>query len=321
MAAFTPQTKVWPSDRALLLVHGVGDYGPGDYDRLKQALEAALGPAAYAQLAVYEMFWDPISDWFKEKLQAREVFTKLLARLKEFFDASHVGAWAAEGVGDVIWPVLHGDARDALRNAVVRQIQQMIKDRPAGVARPDLRLSLMCHSLGCFHAYEALSAAATDEDLQLNTSTTGIQFDGVIMVASPVQMIRSVASAMGRTVPRPGGLFCLKNPALQAPGYTKRGGQFVPYARRVLSITGDLDPVGGYLWRKPLGWAYMKIPGTDRFVEPQQIAALPTEQDLATMIRAALAGNRRWTVEPNNPHDWVRYVEHNAGRIREWMLS
>lgn len=319
---FVPQSKPWPSDRALLLVHGVGDYKPGDYDRLKAALKAALGQEAWDQYAVYEMFWDPISDWFQEKLKARDLFTRLLARLKEFFDASHVGAWAAEGVGDVLWPVLHLEAREALRMACIRQIQQMIRDgRNKNIPRPDMKLSVICHSLGCFHTYEALSAAATDDELQLNTGTTGIQFDSVVMVASPVQLIRSVAGAMGKAVPNPGRLFCLRGQLLAAPGYTKRGGQFVSYARRMLSIAGDLDPVGGFLWRRKLDWAYMAIPGTDRLVEEQDIAGLPAEQDLAELIRSAIQSGQKWTMKPENPHDWIRYVEHNAERIRQWMLS
>ena len=190
---FVPQTQPWPSDRALLLVHGIGDYKPGGYEDLKLALKAAIGGAAWDQYAVYEMFWDPVSDWFQEKLAARDLFSRLLANLKQFFDANALGAVAAEAVGDVIWPVLLLDAREALRNACILQMQQMVKDgRASNVSRPDMKLSVVCHSLGCFHTYEALCAAATDEDLQLNTSTTGIQFESVIMMASPVQTIRAV---------------------------------------------------------------------------------------------------------------------------------
>jgi hypothetical protein len=101
----------------------------------------------------------------------------------------------------------------------------------------------------------------------------------------------------------------------------KRGGQFVPYMRRLLSITGDLDPVGGYLWRRKLDWAYMDIPGTDRYVEPQQIAGLESDDDLASMTQRAMQSGQHWTMQPNNPHDWVHYVEHNAERLRHWMLT
>jgi hypothetical protein len=169
--------------------------------------------------------------------------------------------------------------------------------------------------------YEALSAAATDEQLELATTSTGIQFSSVVMMASPVQMIRAVASALGKAVPKPAGLFCIKNPSLTVPGYMKRGGQFVPYMRRLLSITGDLDPVGGYLWRRKLDWAYMDIPGTDRYVEPQQIAGLESDDDLASMTQRAMQSGQHWTMQPNNPHDWVHYVEHNAERLRHWMLT
>lgn len=319
---FEVQSHDWPSDQALLLVHGVGDYKPGDYDRLKQALEYALGADAWAEHAVYEMFWDPVSDWFKDRLDAAAQFAKLVAPLKRFFDATAAGATIAEGAGDVIWPIMVLDAREALRDACLLQIHQMVKDaRRKGLSRRDMKLSVACHSLGCFHTYEALSAAATDDSLELSTRLNEIQFESVIFFASPVQLIRSVASAMGNAVPKPHRLHCLHERQLSIPGYQKRGGQFVPYVRRILSITGDLDPVGGYVARRRLDWAYMEIPGTDRYVEHQEIATLSTEDDLASLIRGAIAGERRWTIEPQNPHDWVRYVEHNAERVRHWLLS
>jgi hypothetical protein len=324
---FKVQSKTWPEDRALLLVHGVGDYRPGDYDRLKTALSDALGPDEWARFAIYEMFWDPISDWFQNRLGAADKFGRLLGALRGFFDASEAGRWCAEGVGDVIWPILVLDAREALRDACVLQIQQMIKDgrSKAGgrkpTPRPDMKLHVLCHSLGCFHAYEALSAAATSETLELSTRSTGIQFESVIFFASPVQLIRSAASALGGFVPRASRLFCLREQHLAIPGYQKANGQFIPYARRMLSITGDLDPVGGHLARRKLDWAYMNLIGTDRFVEHQEIGHLDTDMDLATLIRDSVAGNRRWTVTPNNPHDWIAYVEHNADRVRHWVLS
>jgi hypothetical protein len=90
--------------------------------------------------AVYEMFWDPISDWFAEKLQAKDLVTHLLAELKQFSTRATPVPWAAEGVGDVIWPVMLRDAREALRDACIRQIQQMVKDgRAAGIKRPDMK--------------------------------------------------------------------------------------------------------------------------------------------------------------------------------------
>src|SRR5262245_54106488 len=76
---FAPQSRSWPSNRALLLVHGVGDYKPGDYDTVKAALAVALGPAQWQQLAVYEMYWDPISDWFKDKLRAKTIVAQTLS--------------------------------------------------------------------------------------------------------------------------------------------------------------------------------------------------------------------------------------------------
>jgi len=320
MTAFKAQRHDWPQDRAMLLVHGVGNYGPGDYESLKIALRNALGPDEWDSTAVYEMFWDPISDWFVEKLGAAEKVAKLVGQLRKSFDRNELGAAVAEGAGDVIWPVLHAEAREALRTAVIRQMQQMVADgRRKGLRGAELRMSVICHSLGCFHTYEALCEAAADPDSGLRPNR-GVQFDAVVMMASPVQMIASVAKAIRDAVPLPGRLHCLRTPQLQVPGYQSSRG-FFPMARRIFSLTGDLDPVGGYLFRRQQGWAYMDLPGTDKFVEPQDIAGLPDEASLAQLIRNALAGNRSWTVEPNNPHDWVGYVTRNASRIDEWLLS
>lgn len=37
-------SQPWPSNRAVLLVHGIGNAKPGDYTGLRQRVEAALGP-------------------------------------------------------------------------------------------------------------------------------------------------------------------------------------------------------------------------------------------------------------------------------------
>src|SRR5262245_48213240 len=120
-----PQSREWPDNRALLLVHGVGDYKPGDYDRLKKALEQALGEEEWGRTAVYEMFWDPISDWFQNRLQAGTQFAKLLGQVKGHFDASAAGAAIAEGACDVVWPIMVLDAREALRDACLLQFHQI----------------------------------------------------------------------------------------------------------------------------------------------------------------------------------------------------
>ena len=39
---FEPQSVTWSGTRALVLVHGVGDYKKGDYDRLLTSLEQAF---------------------------------------------------------------------------------------------------------------------------------------------------------------------------------------------------------------------------------------------------------------------------------------
>jgi hypothetical protein len=130
-----------------------------------------------------------------------------------------------------------------------------------------------------------------------------------------------VGLAIGTAVLWPNQFWCLRESQLVVSGWRKPSGQFVFYMRRLLSIIGDLDSVGGHLCRRKLGWAYMALPGTDRHVEEQQIADFETEGGVAGFVRAALDGGQRWTVRANNPHDWIRYVDHNAERVRQWLLG
>jgi len=98
-------------------------------------------------------------------------------------------------------------------------------------------------------------------------------------------------------------------------------GRFVPSTRRLVSLTGTLDPVGGYLMRKPLDWACMKILGQESVVDDQQLLGIGTEKALLVALQGALSGARGLPFTPNNPHDWVGYVDRNAGLVKEWLLS
>lgn len=222
---FTPQSVAWPSDRAILFVHGVGSYKAGDYDNVKVAFESALGADEWKRYAVYEMFWDPISDAVREKLQADGLFDKLLGGLKAIFPSTSLGAAVAEGAGDVLWPVLHADGREALRRAHIRQLQQIEKDgRAKGHARRRMKVVVASHSLGCFHTYETFGEASADDSLAIHPST-GFHVDAWIAVASPVQLIRSAAQVIQGGLPSPNRLHCLRDSHLAAPGYSMRNGR------------------------------------------------------------------------------------------------
>ena len=227
--SFEVQSVPWTGERALVVIHGVGDYKKGDYNRLLRSVEAAVGARAWKKIAVYTVFYDLLNDWAAQKTQAAKLVRNLVERLAFHFESSKLGEVAAEGAGDVVWPVLELEARTTIRDAVLAQLQQAVLDGDrGGVARRDQQISILCHSLGCFHTYEALSAAAADPRYRLQPVADAVQFDSVIMMASPVQLISAVAGWLGRLVPDADGLYCLRNTRLELPGMTNLAGRFVP---------------------------------------------------------------------------------------------
>ena len=217
----------WPSDRALLLCHGVGNYGPGDYDRVRDALRRAVGPAEWDSIAVYEVFYDEINDWFAQKNQVAQAVAGALQFVKGLFEPDALAQAAAEGAADVLWPVLSLPARDALRRAFITQVIQMVIDGvdPSGVSVPDQKIVLIGHSLGCFHAYEALWALATDPQYRMQPAFgDGPVFQSTLLIASPIQLIRSVAGHLGGAVPQRERLATTRAANLSVPVQTVGGG-------------------------------------------------------------------------------------------------
>jgi len=319
---FEPETLQWPDRRAIVLIHGVGSYAKADYRKLQSALEAAIGSAAWNKIAVYTTLYDVFNDWVAEKIQCASLVAELVDRLKFHFDGDALGKVAAEGAGDVVWPILSLDARHALRTAIVAQLQRVVLDGDrAGVRRAQQKITIVCHSLGCFHTYEALCGIAKDPRCRLQPVEDAVQFDNVMMFASPVQLIRSVSGWLGRLVPDTDDLSCLLGTRLALPGELNLVGRFVPSTRRLVSITGDLDPVGGHLMRKKLDWAYMDIDGQESHVEAQELSGPENRPTMAAAIRMALQDKKGLAFTPDNPHDWVAYVERNAGLVKECVLS
>lgn len=315
---FVPQTQPWPADSALLLVHGVGSYVRKDYDTVLGALERALGPAIWSRLAVYTVLYDEVNDWFAEKTQAAAMLQTLVGGLQARFPNTNLGQIAAEAVGDVVWPILSRNARAALREAILVQLRQVVLDGDAkGVLRRQQKLHVLGHSLGCFHAYEALWAAATDGMHGLQPVNHGVRFASVVMIASPVQLIRTVAGDLQALVPAAASLATLGQPlgvpAQRQPGFD------TPSVRRFVSLTGDLDPVGGHLFHQRLPWAYMDLAGAESVIEPQNVAGGNTEPAVADALERARAAPLGISLTPDNPHDWVAYVDRNANRIANWL--
>jgi hypothetical protein len=318
MTTLPPQSQKWPADRALLLVHGVGNARPGDYSALVAQLTNILASQA-KPYAVYVFYYDQVNDWFAQKNNAPLAFASLVGALRTKLDATPLGNVVSDFLGDVIWPILLLDARDAVRTALLRQLQQIILDgKQAGVRQPAQHLSIIAHSLGCFHTFETLHAAAKSTSQGLAPATDGVQFDNVIFMASPVQVIRSTAGLIRAAVPRPSDLTCLSAPRLEMPSEDDGTGALVPSAKQTISVTGNLDPVGGYFFRKQLPWGYMNLPDQKSLIDKQEWVDI-NEMELANILQSALREHEPPSIKPENPHDWSAYVARHATDLNTWL--
>ena len=318
MATLPPMSLKWPADRALLLVHGIGSARPGDYGALVAQLTNILAgqPKPYA---IYVFYYDQVNDWFAQKGNVPLAFSSLVGSLRSKLDATNLGNVVADFAGDVIWPILLLGARDAVRTAFLRQLQQIVLDgKQAGIRQPAQHLSIIAHSLGCFHTFEALHAAANSTSQGLAPATDGVQFDNVIFMASPVQVIRTVGESIRAVIPRPTDLACLATGQLEMPSEDDGTGTLIPSAKRTISVTGNLDPVGGYFFRKQLPWGYMNLPNQISRIDQQEWVDM-NEAELASLLQAALNEHRPPLILPENPHDWSAYVARHADDLSQWL--
>ena len=320
-----PQSVEWKSDRAVLFVHGVGNARPGDYDALVAQVRDILEDDA-DNVAFYFLYYDQINDWFAAKSGAAARVAKLVSAIRARLadQAPSLGQAFANFAGDVLWPVLLADGRQAVRAAYLSQLQQLVLDgteHGAGRRPRELRITIIAHSLGCFHTYEALQAAARDPGLGLSPATWGVRIERVIYMASPVQLIRSVAGDIDFFIPQRETLHTLAPEGLSTPAEVDDGGRVRKGVRHTVSITGNLDPVGGHFLRTLAPWAYMRLPDQTAFIDEQQVIAggLPEGDALAAMLRAALRDDARPRITPANPHDWSAYVERHRENLREWL--
>lgn len=312
------QTQDWPSNKAVLLVHGVGNATPGSYDRLVGELKVALGTEA-KNFAIYFLYYDQINNWFAAKTQAAALVSDFLGALRARAAGEKVADAAADFAGDVVWPILVTAARRAVRAAYLAQLQQIIEDgkKRNGTAR-DLRVSIICHSLGCFHTYEVLHEIATDSSQGLSP-VDGVIIENVVHMAPPVQLIRAVAEDLGAVVPDRDSLHCLSGGQLCIPS-TQVGTDRIPSVRNWVSITGNLDPVGGYFFRHRADWAYMNVVDQKSFVDEQHILKnITTEAELEAVLRNSLREKSPPKIEPQNPHDWSAYLANHAGKVKAWL--
>jgi len=318
-----PQSLRWKSDRAVLFVHGVGNARPGDYNPLVAQVQDILGNDAN-DIAFYVLYYDQINNWFATKTAAAAQVMNLVGAIRSQLAAMQpdLGKACADFAGDVLWPVLIADARQAVRTAYLSQLQQIVRDGIDKGLRPkEFRITIIAHSLGCFHTYEALQVAARDTTLGLSPATWGVQVERVVYMASPVQLIRTVASSINFAIPQRETLYCLSPAGLSTPTERDEESNDIKGIRNTVSITGNLDPVGGHFFRARAPWAYMQLPDQESFIDQQQVAdvSLPEGESLASILQAALRSDERPSITPLNPHDWSAYVQRHGDQLKQWL--
>jgi hypothetical protein len=333
---FTPISKFWPGTRAILLVHGIGDASTGKEGSFPlDVINEMLGADA-PNVAIYSINYDFINDWLDTKIDFQAGITALKSELKRKLDketadsagagnpdatSEQMDATIADYVGDVIWPILSANLRLAVRDALIAQLNQIKIDRGASARKRgddplSYQISIIAHSLGCFHTYEVLTAIANEPSHALRPRSDLVTFDSVTLMASPVQLIRTVAGAIAALVPDFGNLATLAKP-LAIPAET-RGGRVFPCTQDFLSITGSHDPVGGHLLGRKIDWAYMDLPGQRSIVVPQQALDIDTKNGTLQALANAFAEGGP---KPTDPHSWSAYVEGQSELLRGVLLA
>ena len=319
---FTPQSIHWPGKRAILLVHGIGNASVGQAGSFPlDALKRVLGDAE-PEVAIYTVNYDFINDWVEQKINFAAGLNALKSVVKLNLGNDTIDAAIAESVGDIIWPVLSPDLRLAVRDALIAQLDQIHTDRVEscflnGDEEPlDYQVSIVAHSLGCFHTYEVLHAIAEEPAHNLRPASDLMTFDSVTLMASPVQLIRTIAGAIGAAVPDLGTLATIARP-LAIPA-EKKGTKLVRCTRDFISITGSHDPVGGHVLGQRLDWAYMDIPGQHSTIVSQLALNIDTRNTTAlSLAHAVTAGG----VQLKDPHAWGGYFDSQAKQMRGVLLT
>jgi hypothetical protein len=200
-SSFKPHSiPEWPGRRAVLLVHGIGDASTSGISAFPiDALKAALGKSA-GDLAIYTLNYDFIDDWAAAKTGLAAGIAVLKNAIAKKFGGSDLATTVAEYAGDVLWPVLSADIRLAVRDAFVAQAAQVMLDcGETALARGEdplyYQVSIIAHSLGCFHAYETLSATVHTPEYHMRPRSDLTRLQTGILLASPVQLIRAVGDA------------------------------------------------------------------------------------------------------------------------------
>ncbi len=329
MPTVTQQSHRWKSrkdggnGKALLFVHGIGNARPGDYDYLLPKLKGAVGGSL--DMPVYFLYYDAINDWFKEKTQVQAgIETLAKSVVGQYGVQGAVAEIAAEYLGDILWPILSASARDAVLTAYLAQVQRLVLDGIDAGFPPDFQeLTVICHSLGCFHTYEALHAMVNRPEHHLHPVKDGVRFENVAFMASPVQLIRNSGTALSLLVKD--GLASLGGSGLTCPVAKTLSGSDTALVRRWASITGALDPVGGHWLRKKVAWAYMDVPkgpgfgGQQSWVDSQDWLKADSDDELRGLLWNALADRKAGRLPLQDPHSWGEYIRRHGDELKGWL--
>ena len=311
--AFVPQSLNWPSDRAVLLVHGIGNAsGNGDAAFPRAELEAALGGSA-ADIAIYTLNYDFINDWAARKLNLSAAIDTLGRAIGKRYNNPRLSETLAEYCGDVLWPVLHQDTRLAIREAYMAQLDRIMSDciesmLPKGLDPRDARVSIIAHSLGCFHTYEALHGAVNEPLHHLQPFSHGAQLESVVLMASPVQLMRTIAGDIDKLVPRASELATMNPKGLFIPAEAVPGKKDKPVTRKFISVLGTQDPVGGHLLGKRNAWAFMDMDQQETHFVAQSLIGPDPEKALALALKSGSGAIGAATSVIKDPHSWSEYM-------------
>ncbi len=321
---FRPTSISWPGSRAVLLVHGIGRASAaGDAAFPLASLKTALGADA-EDVAVYTFNYDFINDWLVRKTGLADGIRRLKDVLRMKMGDDEAAGTIADYAGDVLWPVLSADLRLAVRDAFIAQLIQIHLD--CGVSALDrgddpldYQISIVAHSLGCFHTYETLWATALEPTHRLRPASNLFRLQSVWLMASPVQLIRSVASDIRAIVPDIDTLSCVARP-LGIP-YEAIGTRKTMCTDRFIAVTGSQDPVGGHILGQKQEWAFMNLGGQQTVIEPQHLTNVTDRASLAKALQLAAAGGGTAGVSVVDPHSWTRYIDSQADRLRSVILT
>lgn len=321
-----PITQKWESPTAILLVHGIGNGTSDDLIPIENGLRQAISDNA-GSFPCYRFSYEFINDWITEKTQVKKIIGKLKKSIAEKIGDADTTAVLTDYLSDIVWPLISVDIRRAIRKALITQLQQMVKDGiDSGFAKDTQKISIVAHSLGCFHTYEVLHYCATHPEEQLQPATHGVRLENVILMASPVRLIRTAASSIQAIIPEADDLSILSLPELAFPHERTFYGSISPMVKNWYTITGDLDPVGGHLMRRKLDWAYTDIPPNDglpkatEVIERQSWCSINTIDDLMELMKEAVTGDEFPAISINNPHSWEQYIAHHKQELEQWFV-